>query len=769
MIESDNFCHHQTFESVKSDLRNMWSEGIQELENAWANCTDGDENNNDMDGVEVIDLCSVSRSGTDKISEGKESAMQESQDKSKHNETNKKATKLKTVRNESTTKKDNVESAMMCWESTESFVEKEHREEPEKMTNKPVETTEKQKHEEEHVEPTLNIGNRLKISIEEFSWEREGDGPTLGGEEPEQQQIVYITNLEDGLRKDGTTLYEEEVPNEKKPAARNRPIEVPSLNNPNHVFDTYGESDSDVIYIEDFLKGEARKNSKEHDYANMDLEKEGKQADLQDLNITRYHHEISRKKGENEKALVTKEMGLGFLEKNIFIGDSAATSHMTNRKLGVYDLVPINGSVMIGNGKSISCTHRGKMDVICKHKDGSLARETWEVKIVPELNHDLFSFTKAMKDRWQMNGRWKEGGLMIELFKTGRASMKFDRMIPSGSSWLMGIKVHRVYDEAHGAMEAGKSIRATKLHNMTGHTGEHLLKPTANYMKLKLIGRLPPCEVCAKAKIRQRNVQKKKIKKMRSKLDNRGKTCMFVGYADDHTKDVYRFLNIHTKRIILSRDVRWLNVMWKQYKKKSIYARSRVELFLDEEESSLEDDKSFGELSIKEMMEASDDDGNNTETQKKLGIDINMIGAREETLGRTRSETKSLSSPTNESMERADFTLEEWIQETCLISAVTSGPNKPKTFQEAWHSPVEEERNNWQMAIRKEIKSMIERGVWRKVDRKNIPNNRRLIGNKWVFKIKRDGTYKWHWDTAKYQEWIIQTILLQWHMMCHSE
>ena len=190
---------------------------------------------------------------------------------------------------------------------------------------------------------------------------------------------------------------------------------------------------------------------------------------------------------------------------------------MTNRKLGVYDLVPINGSVMIGNGKSISCTHRGKMDVICKHKDGSLARETWEVKIVPELNHDLFSFTKAMKDGWQMNGRWKEGGLMIELFKTGRASMKFDRMIPSGSSWLMGIKVHRVYDKAHAAMEAGKSISATKLHNMTGHTGEHLLKPTANYMKLKLIGRLPPCEVCAKAKIRQRNVQKKRIKKMPTK------------------------------------------------------------------------------------------------------------------------------------------------------------------------------------------------------------------------------------------------------------
>ena len=93
-------------------------------------------------------------------------------------------------------------------------------------------------------------------------------------------------------------------------------------------------------------------------------------------------------------------------------------------------------------------------------------------------------------------------------------------------------------------------------------------------------------------------------------------------------------------------------------------------------------------------------------------------------------------------MERADLTMEDWIQETCLISAVTSGPTEPKAFQEARHYPVESERDNWRTAIRKEITSMIERGVWRKTDRKRVPNNRRLIGNKWVFKIKRDGTYR---------------------------
>ena len=99
-------------------------------------------------------------------------------------------------------------------------------------------------------------------------------------------------------------------------------------------------------------------------------------------------------------------------------------------------------------------------------------------------------------------------------------------------------------------------------------------------------------------------------------------------------------------------------------------------------------------------------------------------------------------SPTKESMERADLTMEHWIQETCLISAVTSGPTEPKTFQEAWYYPIEKDRDDWRVAIKKEIRIMINRGVWRKTDREKIPKNTRLIGNKWVFKIKRDGTYR---------------------------
>ena len=178
-------------------------------------CTNNNENNNEMDGIEVIDLCSVSQSKNKTFSEGKESAKQESQDKSKHHRTDKMEVELKTMRSESATKKGKVEYAMMCWEPTSNFSKEETHKEPEKVAKKPAKKTEKQKHEEEHVGPTLDTGSQLKISIKEFSWEREDDGSTLETEEPKQQQIVYITNLEDGLQKNSTKLYDKEGPNEK--------------------------------------------------------------------------------------------------------------------------------------------------------------------------------------------------------------------------------------------------------------------------------------------------------------------------------------------------------------------------------------------------------------------------------------------------------------------------------------------------------------------------------------------------------------------------
>ena len=162
-------------------------------------------------------------------------------------------------------------------------------------------------------------------------------------------------------------------------------------------------------------------------------------------------------------------------------------------------------------------------------------------------------------------------------------------------------------------------------------------------------------------------------KKMRSKLDTRGRTGIFVGYADDHAGNVYRFINVETKQIVLSRDIQWLNSFWKEYKKRRDDSKKLVdEFYTPDEDDQTQGESETDEPRENEIEETKDSgDGNNTEEQKKLRIDIQMIGAREKELGRTRSQTKELISPRNESMERAELTMEEWIHETCLISAVT--------------------------------------------------------------------------------------------------
>ena len=156
-------------------------------------------------------------------------------------------------------------------------------------------------------------------------------------------------------------------------------------------------------------------------------------------------------------------------------------------------------------------------------------------------------------------------------------------------------------------------------------------------------------------------------KKMRSKLYTSSRTGIFVGHADDHAGNVYRFIKIQTKKIILSRDMQWLNSFWKEYKKRKDYSKKLVDEFSSHDEDDPTPEERETEDPKEKGIEGTKDsgDGNNTEEQKKLGIDIQMIGARKEELGRTRSQTKEMMSPRNQSMERAELTMEDWIHVTC--------------------------------------------------------------------------------------------------------
>ena len=108
--------------------------------------------------------------------------------------------------------------------------------------------------------------------------------------------------------------------------------------------------------------------------------------------------------------------------------------------------------------------------------------------------------------------------------------------------------------------------------------------------------------------------------------------------------------------------------------------------------------------------------------------------------GRTRQQTR-------DAIQLVEENFDNFYSDCAMMSAVTNtGQNdEPRNFQEAWYHQHAEKRQNWRVAIRKEFKDMIHRGVWDVIERSSIPEGRRLIGSKWVYKEKRDGRFRACW------------------------
>ena len=135
-------------------------------------------------------------------------------------------------------------------------------------------------------------------------------------------------------------MNKEEGPKDKKPAAKNRSLERPSLINLNHGSKIYKESGSENDNAEEIEREKNMKNTKEIAYTKISSYNSREQDEQQKIEKPKNHHKTPRNQEKDEKALVTTEMKLSNLGKNLFIGDSAATSHMMSNKMGVYNLTP---------------------------------------------------------------------------------------------------------------------------------------------------------------------------------------------------------------------------------------------------------------------------------------------------------------------------------------------------------------------------------------------------------------------------------------------
>ena len=52
---------------------------------------------------------------------------------------------------------------------------------------------------------------------------------------------------------------------------------------------------------------------------------------------------------------------------------------------------------------------------------------------------------------------------------------------------------------------------------------------------------------------------------IKDKLVNHGEACLYLGHAENHSAEVSHFMKLSTKRVIRSRDVKWLNQTFQDY------------------------------------------------------------------------------------------------------------------------------------------------------------------------------------------------------------
>ena len=207
---------------------------------------------------------------------------------------------------------------------------------------------------------------------------------------------------------------------------------------------------------------------------------------------------------------------------------------------------------------------------------------------------------------------------------------------------------------------------------------------------------------------------------------------MFVGYSLDHPADTYHFSNLSTKRIIHSRDVKWLDKKWGQYYKKPTkdMVQEEIEIYEDtENQETMPEEQEIQEQEISYEEPEEEEGPIASRTQRQVEQPISS---------RTRSQTDVVSF-TN--IQYGNNT-QEWLKDEAFATGTMCDPNEPQTFQQAWWNSDKTAREKWHEAIRLEFNKMIKMGVWKEVNKEERNANKRLVRSEWIFKIKRNGVYR---------------------------
>ena len=264
--------------------------------------------------------------------------------------------------------------------------------------------------------------------------------------------------------------------------------------------------------------------------------------------------------------------------------------------------------------------------------------------------------------------------------------------------------------------------------------------------------------------------------KIKAKFADRGKPCLWLGYAKRHAAGTFRLYNSKTNRIIQSRDViftrsKSTQVLSTVVEEEVVPISQMGEMDEDDDtDSDEEDDKphlipevsdsdeSGTEESDTDLDNESNSDADTLEDTATLAENPKVVAAMKKLNSsfnpdahkivrasrRSHSEAGREDSVSTSDVSRYLCELACMVKDTEKVSStISTWSNKePKTFEEAWNHPDPVQRARWRQAILKEFGDMKSRKVWKVMKRKDMPKNRRCVKCKWVFKIKRDGTFR---------------------------
>ena len=178
----------------------------------------------------------------------------------------------------------------------------------------------------------------------------------------------------------------------------------------------------------------------------------------------------------------------------------------------------------------------------------------------------------------------------------------------------------------------------------------------------------------------------------RTKLDPKSRRCIFLGYADGVKG--YRLWDPTAHKVIVSRDV----------------------IFAEEELQDKDTSKETTTVHI--VDESKKDDSSEAELEQGEQEPERVIDTE---LRRSHRQTRKPSWHSDYVMASHDA--------YCLLSE----DGEPSTFERALNSP---DASLWMTAMQEEMEALHRNKTWELVP---LPQGRKAIGNKWVYKIKRDG------------------------------